>query len=606
MAKKRATKDAATSRVGDGTEDIALDYRHKHAKRSNIPTAANAAEGKIEATAKSVYSFDPHRPPSLRFDESGRSDRLMELLVTAQKQALSPSEAAELAEALQREQPWLEWAGKREQPSFVVDAPAIHIHERVSTRALLRIAARRDVQRSLFGDPEQPYAQSVQFYRHPMDWSNRLILGDNRAVMSSLAHRENLAGKVQMIYIDPPYGIRYASNFQSEIGRRDVKDSESDLSREMETVRAYRDTWSLGVHSYLAYLRECVTTARKLLTDEGSLFLQMGEENVHLARNVLDEVFGSSNLVSQIVYSKTSGATVVLLPGTTDYILWYAKDKETVKYNRIYNIKTLGGDGSGKYDQIQSSNLSRRSMTSLERNDPSKLKTGTLAYRLDNMMSQGAGRDKGEGAACWFTVDLEGGKHSPNIRNRWKTNEDGMRRLLSSNRVQVTGNSIAYVRFLDDFSAYPITNTWLDIGGIQSRSDPKVYVVQTSSTAIQRCMLMTTDPGDLVLDPTCGSGTTAYVAEQWGRRWITIDTSRVAIAIARQRLMTSKFDYFKLRDEANGPAGGFYYKTIPHITLRSIAQNAGLDPIFARHETILGRVDNIWEGCDVWAREAGS
>ena len=263
MAKKRPAADKAAGRpAGDGTDDLALDYRHHHARRPNNPTGGNAAEGKVAPTQRKTYAYDPHRPPALRYDATGRSDaitdRMAWLLAKAQAKpnaegagSLTAAEAAELADALRQGQPWLEWAGKREQPAFVVDAPAIHLHERVSTRALLRVAARRDVQRSLFGESELPYGQSVQFYHHQVNWSNRLILGDNRAVMASLAHREGLAGKVQMVYIDPPYGIRYGSNFQPEISNRDVKDSESDLTREMESVQAYRDTWELGIHSYL-------------------------------------------------------------------------------------------------------------------------------------------------------------------------------------------------------------------------------------------------------------------------------------------------------------------------------------------------------------------
>jgi adenine-specific DNA-methyltransferase len=324
-------------------------------------------------------------------------------------------------------------------------------------------------------------------------------------------------------------------------------------------------------------------------------------------RCVLDEVFGSENFVSMITYSKTSGATVVLLPGTADYVLWYAKNIEQVKYRRLYNIKRFGGDGASKYDQIEMPDGSRRALRWDE-----DVPTGSKVFRQDNLMSQSMGREKGEGAASWFVVHLNGRDFTPNMRSRWKTNEEGMSRLLAARRVTVTGNTLAYVRFLDDFPAYPFSNTWMDIGGIQSRADPKIYVVQTATTAIERCLLMTTDPGDLVLDPTCGSGTTAYVAEQWGRRWITCDTSRVALALARTRLMAARYPYYLLADSFEGikkeseltgkmPPDyltasdirrGFVYKRVPHVTLKSIANNpdikegmtrAEIDAAIARH-----------------------
>ncbi len=295
MAKKPARKDANGATHGDGTGDPALDFRHHHAKRPNNPTGGNSAEGKVDPTPRIRYHHDPHRPPTLLFDPTGKADELTEplakLMAEAQQRPLTAEEVATLTEALHAK-PWLEWAGKREQPSFVVDAPAIHLHERVSSRALMRVAARKDVQRSLFGESDLSYSQSVQFYHHSVNWANRLILGDNRAVMASLAHREKLAGKVQMIYIDPPYGIKYASNFQSEIDKRDVKEVDTDLTREMETIQAFRDTWKLGVHSYLNYINQLLTTSRELLAETGFVFVQTGEANVHHVRELLDGVLG--------------------------------------------------------------------------------------------------------------------------------------------------------------------------------------------------------------------------------------------------------------------------------------------------------------------------
>jgi adenine-specific DNA-methyltransferase len=586
MAKKKTRKEIEVQ-----------DYRHSQAKRKNNPPAKIAAEGVVPPVPKAKYEYNPHLPPVLRFDQHGGPDKLPPLLAKATKGPLTKDEARLLAEALARQEPWLEWTGKREAKTFEVDPVALHIHERVSAHAILHVAAREDVQRSLFGDPQQAYHEAVQFYRHDVDWTNRMVLGDSLQVMSSLAKRENLAGKVQMIYIDPPYGIKFASNFQPEVGKRDVKDREQDLTREPEMVKAYRDTWNLGVHSYLSYLRDRLYAAKELLADTGSIFIQISDENLHRVRSVLDEVFGCESFVAQITFSKTSGATVVLLPSTSDYILWYAKNLDSVKYHRLFALKSVGGSGAAKYDQVEQRDGFRRPLREKDTDEP-VVGTGAVSiFRLDNLTSQSIGREKGEGAACWFAVTIDGREFRPSPRNRWKTNEEGMRKLIGASRVQVTSNSLGYVRYLADFPAYLITDTWMDIGGIQSRADPKVYVVQTATSAIERCMLMTTDPGDLVLDPTCGSGTTAYVAEQWGRRWITIDTSRVAIAIARQRILTAKFDRFRIKGENEGDNGsdvpgasphpGFVCKTVPHITLKSIAQNTALDPIFAKHEPIL-------------------
>jgi adenine-specific DNA-methyltransferase len=295
-------------------------------------------------------------------------------------------------------------------------------------------------------------------------------------------------------------------------------------------------------------------------------------------RELLDEVFDSKNFISQITFSKTAGATGAILPNTSDFILWYAKNLPLVKYRRLHSAKALGGEASSKYDQVELANGERRAMTALEKADPRTLLTGARAYRLDNLTSQSVGRVKGEGAASWFPVTIDGREFRPSMRNRWKTNEDGMARLLDARRLQVTGDSLAYVRFIDDFPAFAISNVWGDIGGIQSRADPKVYVVQTATSAVERCVLMTTDPGDLVLDPTCGSGTTAYVAEQWGRRWITCDTSRVALALAKQRILTATFPYYQLAHPDQGVSGGLRYSKesggiVQHIMLESIAKN---------------------------------
>ncbi|MCB1224813.1 MAG: site-specific DNA-methyltransferase, partial [Verrucomicrobiales bacterium] len=360
------------------------------------------------------------------------------------------------------------------------------------------------------------------------------------------------------------------------------------------------DTWRDGIHSYLTYLRDRLTVARDLLTDSGSIFVQIGDENVHRVRAVMEEVFGDENFVAQIATKTSGGSTGVYLSGVVDHVLWFAKNTEHTKFRPLFGTKSLGEDGADKYSRVRLPNLEARSLTPAERALEADLPNGARVYRQDNITSQSVGRDKGEGAASWFPVKIAGQEIRPSIKVRWKTNELGMQRLLAASRVELTSNSLSYVRFLDDFSATTINNSWTDIGGIQSRADPKVYVVQTPTTLIQRCMLMATDPGDLVLDPTCGSGTTATVAEQWGRRWITIDTSRVALALARARIMGARYPFYLLADSREGqlkeaevtrtaPSSqpvqgnirhGFVYERVPHITLKSIANNAEIDVIW--------------------------
>jgi adenine-specific DNA-methyltransferase len=338
MAKK---KPAAG---GDGMENVG-DYRHKTAKGKNTPPAKIAADGIVPEVPKIEYSYSPRRPPVLRFDTTGGADKLPELLAASTQRKLTVEEARTLADALRTQEPWLEWAGKRESEAagFTVDPVALHMHERISAQAILKVAARQDVERSLFSDPEQEYREAVQFYRHDIDWTNRLILGDSLQVMASLARREDLAGKVQMIYMDPPYGIKHGSNFQPEVGRRDVKDRESDLTRELEMVKAYRDTWHLGIHSYLSYLRDRLLVARELLADTGSVFLQISDENLHRVRLLLDEVFGANNFCSCFSFVKTAGQTSDLVASVTNYLLWYARDREHVKFRRLFRMKTKGG-----------------------------------------------------------------------------------------------------------------------------------------------------------------------------------------------------------------------------------------------------------------------
>ena len=567
-------------------ESIA-DYRFD-AKRINIPPAGLAAQGKLEEPRRIRYAYDPHRPPVLRFDDSGAADQWAELLATAGQRALNREEIALLTEALRQQQPWLEWAGKREKRGFEVEPVALHMHERIAAQAIVKVAARQDVQRDLFADPKLSYREAVQFYQHDIDWANRMILGDSLQVMASLARRESLAGRVQMIYLDPPYGIKFASNFQPEVGKRDVKDKESDLTREPEMVKAYRDTWTLGVHSYLAYLRDRLIVAKELLADSGSIFVQISDENLHRVRMVMDEVFGAENFRSVISFKKTSSASGDSLSSVCDYLVWYCRSREKIKYRQLNLTKAVGEEGGTQYTWAETPSGHRINYGS----GSIPLDAGQV-FRQDNLTSQrpAQGTDV-------MSYQFTGREFSPG-KGTFKTDLVGLNRLAAVTRLIPIGNTLSYVRYLDDFPVFPISNFWTDTA-ISGFGADKVYVVQTATKIIERCLLMTTDPGDLVLDPTCGSGTTAYVAEQWGRRWITIDTSRVALALARQRLLTAKFDYFALRelnddDRRRNPAGPWLKtesgniatldcETVPHVTLKSIAQNSALDAIFARHQ----------------------
>lgn len=558
------------------------DYRHDEEKRLHIPPAGLTPQGKLEKAPKVTYAYDPHRPPVLRFDPDGKPDQLPELLQEAATRPLTPEELRILAEALRQQQPWLEWTTKLEKRKFTVDPVALQIHERISAQAILNAVKKKEKQFSLFAEPEFEYQKAIKFYQHPMDWANRLILGDSLQVMASLAHREAMAGKVQMIYFDPPYGIKFASNFQPEMGKRDVKDRSEDLTREPEQVKAYRDTWQLGIHSYLAYLRDRFLHCKTLLKEEGSLFVQISDENLHRVRAVLDEVFGSENYLNTIPFVKTTGVTTKFLPNRVDFILWYGKNKKLAFTNDLFQSKSFDEGTADNYSWVELRDGIRRGMTSFEKNDKNSVPENAVYYKPDNITSQGN---------PLIEFEFVGKKYS----QAWKTNPVGLKRLADANRLHIAQNSLQYVRYLSDFPCIPVTQLWSDTG-TGSFTEDKMYIVQTAQKVIERCLLMTTSPGDLVLDPTCGSGTTAFVAEQWGRRWITMDSSRVAVAIARQRLLTAKYDYYKLVDESRPPSppkskddngNPFRYKTVPHITLKSIAQNVALDPIFARHQPLL-------------------
>lgn len=506
--------------------------------------------------------------------------------------------------------PQLVWRGKDEQDwsDLVVPAPPLYIQEKVHPKVLIDDLLRATKERKhesgeitpdLFADfngiPKG--VDKTEFYQHEQNWSNRMILGDALQVMASLAEREGLRGKVQCIYFDPPYGIKFNSNFQWSTTTRDVKDGNAaHITREPEQVKAFRDTWRDEVHSYLTYLRDRLTVARDLLSDSGSIFVQIGDENVHRVRVVMDEVFGDSNFAGQIAFKTTTGAGSFaggtdVLANVVNHILWYARDKQRIKYRQLYQAKFLEGPGGNAYTRIQEPNGLRRTATD---DEIASLPNGCRIFGADNLTSQ----TTRIGQTTVFPVQLDGKTFMPN-KGGWKTNHVGMSRVQKADRLIALGNTLRYVRFFEDFRVFPFNNQWDDTT-TAGYGDPKLYVVQTNTKVIQRCLLMASDPGDLVLDPTCGSGTTATVSEQWGRRWITIDTSRVALALARARIMGARYPFYLLADSREGqikegevtraaPSSkpvrddirhGFVYERVPHITLKSIANNAEIDVVW--------------------------
>jgi adenine-specific DNA-methyltransferase len=414
----------------------------------------------------------------------------------------------------------------------------------------------------------------VDFYRHPKGWANRLVSGDSLQVMNSLLVKEGMAGQVQMIYIDPPYGIKYGSNFQPFVGKLDVKDkSDADLTQEPEMIKAFRDTWELGIHSYLTYLRDRVTLSHQMLTASGSIFVQISDENEHLVRTLLDEVFGVENYISTIRFKKSTATSSGLLPTSSDLLIWYARERKVVKYRQLFWEKS-NDLASYVMAQHRSSGRMRR-MTRAEQQDWSSLKDWRV-FSAQNLRSQGVRANTTGNFVHQGVSYYSGDSHN------WKTHLTGLRRLSVANRLSASSALPNYKRFVADFPVYPVTDDWADTAIAGFSSEEKVYVVQTAEKVLERCILMTTDPGDLVLDPTCGSGTTAVTAERTGRRWITCDTSRVAITLAKQRLMTASYDYYELAYPHEGLKGGFIYKTVPHVTLKSIANNADIDTIYER------------------------
>jgi adenine-specific DNA-methyltransferase len=615
--------------------------KHAEATRRNIPTAE--MESFFRRDEDAAPRPPKHYPRTRSLVEGERrtaeEPSRPELIWNGARIAISDEQMNELAETgrLMLSDAQLVWRGKDRQDwsDLVVNVPPLYIQEKIHPKAIIddlkrRTAEKREAEADipdLFADfngitPDQ----RAEFYQHDQYWSNRMILGDSLQVMASLAERESLKGKVQCIYFDPPYGIKFNSNWQVSTLSRDVKDGkQADISREPEQVKAFRDTWKDNIHSYLTYLRDRMTVMRDLLTESGSIFVQIGDENINLVRSVLEEVFGRQHFVSQICILKTAGQTSRYLAGVADYVLWFAKDGERLKIHHPIKEKTLSDDVSGVYRCVFDDNFRVRRLDDVALSTHVKEHGDDGIFRLDNITSQSVGREKGEGAASWFPVRIDGREIRPSIKVRWKTNELGMMRLLKARRVNSAANSLTYIRFLRDFRASEVGNVWTDMG-TGNFTEEKTYVVQTSTKVVQRCLLMSSDPGDLVLDPTCGSGTTAYVAEQWGRRWITIDTSRVALALARSRLMAARYPWYMLADSREGRAKeaeltlrvpadtpvqndlrqGFVYERLPHITLKSIANNpliddiwekwqAALEPLRAALNTALGKAYEEWQ-----------
>ncbi|MGI9077187.1 MAG: DNA methyltransferase, partial [Gemmatimonadaceae bacterium] len=562
------------------SETSADAYRHSDAELATRPEIGTQAQFRKKKPPK-TYKYDSSLSPALDWDGQNAAREVAEALIQRIRDAKTVDEAHAAADELARlSSPFLNWAGKAERLSFDVPTLPMFVHERLATSAILETLKRhrRDQQETLdlFGDPQHSVADQVlRAYEHRDRWVNRAVLGDSLVVMNSLLEYEGLGGQVQLIYIDPPYGVKFGSNFQPFVRKRDVKhNDDAHLTREPEMVQAYRDTWELGLHSYLTYLRDRLLLARDLLTPSGSVFVQISDENLHHVREVMDEVFGAENAIAQVAFAKTTSASGKGLSAVADYLVWYAKDRTVVKIHELYMPKT---DPTGQYTWIEDSNRTRRNLGSAPA-ARAETERGARVFRPDNLTSQ---RPAGAGDVTRFTFD--GREFSPG-KGTFKSDKRGLSRLAERGRLIALGNTLCYVRYLDDFPVVALSNVWDDTV-VSGFADRKQYVVQTSPIVVQRCLLMTTDPGDLVLDPTCGSGTTAYVAEQWGRRWITIDTSRVPLALTRQRILTATFPWYELRDQARGPAGGFVYDRkqnnrgeevggiVPHVTLKSIAND---------------------------------
>lgn len=461
--------------------------------------------------------------------------------------------------------PQLQWAGKAEHTSFDVPTVSLHVHERIDPRRIIETVRKEEkevpVQMSLFETEKKPLREAIEFYKHKENWSNRLIAGDSLLVMNSLLEKEGMGEKVQMVFFDPPYGITYGSNFQPFVNKRDVKDgNDGDLTAEPEMLKAFRDTWELGIHSFLTYLRDRVTLASQLLNKTGSIFIQISDENLHFVRNILDEIFGPNNFMSIISFQTKIPLGTKHLANLNDYLVWYAKDKSQVKFSKIFKEREL--NESYGYIELENGTIKRFNYE----NDKELLQNKkNRIFRILDLVSSG------QTETCIYDFEFEGSIiPAPSSGRSWKTTKEGMENLIKKKRIVKYGQAFGYKLYLDDYPISELHNTWNDtVNSFLKRE----YVVQTNPLVIQRCMMMTTEPGDLVFDPTCGSGTTAFVAEDFGRRWITCDTSRISLTIAKKRLMTSNFNYYQLAHPSEGIGSGLKYNTAPHVTLGSVANN---------------------------------
>ena len=589
--------------------------KHNEATRRNIPTAEMESFFRREedAAPRPPKHYPRTRPLAEGETRTPEEPSQPELIWNGAKITITDEQMRELAETgtLTLSDAQLIWRGKDRQDwtDLVVNVPPLYIQEKIHPKAIIddlkrRTAAKREAEADipdLFADfngitPEQ----RAEFYQHDQHWSNRMILGDSLQVMASLAERESLKGKVQCIYFDPPYGIKFNSNWQVSTQSRDVKDGkQADISREPEQVKAFRDTWKDGIHSYLTYLRDRLTAMHDLLAQSGSIFVQIGDEHIHRVRAVLDEAFGEENFVSLLVFKKTGGQSASAIANVNDFIVWYAKDRNHVKARTLYTKKVPGEEGATNYEWVEEVSGVRRPMTAREKERSVPLPEGCKILQPYPLFSDGPSqRDR---PLLWRDSEFK-----PSSNSHWKTHGDGLQRLSKADRFVSQGKTLRFVNYLTDYDVTPLLNIWTDTQTSGFGAD-RVYIVQTLPKVIERCILMATDPGDLVVDPTCGSGTTAYVAEQWGRRWITMDTSRVALALARARLMSARYPWYLLADSREGrvkeaeltqrlPADtpihndlrqGFVYERAPHVTLGSIANNPLIDDIWEKWQAVL-------------------
>jgi adenine-specific DNA-methyltransferase len=528
-------------------------YEHKDKKRANNPPVGLVDASTDAPEKKKTYVYDPHLDPSLQ------------------------------------------WAGKAERTNFEIPTVSLHVHERIDPRTIVESVRKRNgagyEQTSLFSSPDEnpPLREAIEFYKHAHNWSNRLIAGDSLLVMNSLLEKEGMAGKVQMIYLDPPYGISYGSNFQPFVNKREVKDGlDEDLTQEPETIRAFRDTWELGIHSYLTYLRDRLLLVRELLHEGGSCFVQISDDNLHLVRNLMDDVFGAEHFIVVIPVKKKGSQKSGLVDPVNDYLVWYGRsprESGRIKFRPLFEKRELDPETLRRFSIVELSDGREFPLDAMPspgnedglidyRTRPEQLfrdwPQARLVYQGEQLTSGGERPNQGD------PIEFQGEVFRLKKGLCWKTttrtpdgSPSGVDRLKWANRLAPGRGHLNYKRYLDDFGYKQLSNWWDGLGGASNA----IYVVQTTTEVLKRCILMTTDPGDLVFDPTCGSGTTAYVAEQWGRRWITCDTSRVAVTLAKQRLMTALFDFYELAHPHEGVGSGFRYKRVPHVTLGSIANN---------------------------------